>query len=106
MLDDILRERYVPEMPSNLAYRIIEAAKPRGNEQGFTLKGFGAAFQRVMAELFVIPQPALAMAVVLILGVTIGTYYTTEKTITTKMATTTYSSFITADSGLDYGDFQ
>ena len=102
MLDDILRDRYVPEMPSNLAYRIIEAAKPRGSEKGFTWAGF----QRAMAELFVIPQPAFAMAVVLIIGVSIGTYYTTEQSINAQLETANYSTFITADSGLDYGDFQ
>jgi hypothetical protein len=102
MLDDILRERYVPEMPSNLTYRIIKAAKPRAGEDGFTW----AAFQRAMAELFVIPQPAFAMVVVLIIGVTTGTYYTSEQSINTKMETANYSTFITADSGLDYGDFQ
>lgn len=101
MLDAILKERAVPEMPSNLAYRIIEAAKPREGEDGFTW----AAFQRAMAELFVIPQPAFAMAAVLILGISMGTYYTTEQSINTKMASVNNSSFMMADSGLDYGDF-
>ena len=82
MLDDILRERYVPEMPTNLAYRIIEAAKPRGEEKGFTW----AAFQRAMAEIFVIPQPAFAMAVILLLGIVLGAYFGTEQSLTFQIA--------------------
>lgn len=101
LLDTILRERYVPEMPTNLAYRIIEAAKPRGAERGFTW----AAFQRVMAEIFVIPQPAFAMVAVLVLGAVVGAYYTSEHDMTMKMAQDNFSSVITAELSVDYGDF-
>jgi hypothetical protein len=101
MLDDILRERYVPEMPTNLAYRIIEAAKPRGEEKGFTW----AAFQRALTEIFVIPQPAFAMAVILLLGIVLGAYFGTEQSLTFQIAQDNFSSFITAENNFDYGDF-
>lgn len=101
MLDDILRERYTPDVPTNLAYRIIEAARPRGEEKGFTWAGV----QRALAEMFVIPQPAFAMAVILILGVVIGAYYGTEQSLTIQIARDNFSSFITAENNFDYGDF-
>jgi hypothetical protein len=101
MLDDILRERHVPDMPTNMAYRIIEAAKPRGSEKGFTW----AAFQRAMAEIFVIPQPAFAMAVILILGIVLGAYFGTEQSLTFQIAQDNFSSFITAENNFEYGDF-
>lgn len=106
MLDDmtfnkILRDRYVPEMPSNLAYRIIEAAKPRGDERGLTLAGIGRAF----AELLAIPQPAFALAAMLFLGVMAGAYYTSETATTMAMARDNFSSVVTAELSVDYGDF-
>ncbi len=101
MLDDVLRERFVPEMPSNLAYRIIEAAKPRDSERGLTLAGIG----RVFAEIFVIPQPAFAMVVILVLGMYVGTSYVSEQNMETKMVHENFSSFITADVSVDYGEF-
>lgn len=102
LLDTILRERHVPEMPSNLAYRIIEAAKPRGAEKGFTW----TAFQRVVSEIFVIPQPAFAMAVVLMIGVYSGVYFANEQAMTQTVARANLSSFVTADLSVDYGEFQ
>lgn len=102
MLEDILRERYVPEPPTNLAYRIIEAAKPRGEEKGLTWAGIGRAF----GELFVIPQPAFAMAVVLIIGVYSGVQFASEQATTMTVANASFSSFITADLSVDYGEFQ
>ena len=101
MLEDILKERYVPEPPSNLAYRIIEAAKPRDGERGFSW----VVFQRVVAEIFVIPQPAFAMAVILISGVSLGAYYTSERDMTMKMAKDNFSSVVAPELSVDYGDF-
>lgn len=101
MLDDILRERFVPEMPSNMAYRIIDAAKPRGAVKNSTAPGFWRAF----SEMFLIPQPVFAMLVVLVIGLGAGNYYTTEQAMTTTMASENFSSFITADLSVDYGDF-
>ena len=102
LLDAILRERHVPEMPTNLAYRIIEAAKPRGAETGFTW----TAFQRVLSEIFVIPQPAFAMVVVLMLGVYSGMQYTSEQSMEMTVARANLSSFVVADLSVDYGEFQ
>lgn len=101
MLDEILRERFVPEPPSNLAYRIIEAAKPRGSERGLTWAGVGRAF----GELFLIPQPAFALAAFLILGVAVGAYYQSAETTTMAMARDNFSSVVTAELSIDYGDF-
>lgn len=100
--DNFLRTRYVPEPPTNLAYRIIEAAKPRGQERGFTW----AAFQRVVSEIFVIPQPAFAMAVVLMIGVYTGVQFANEQAMTETMARANLSSFVVADLSVDYGEFQ
>lgn len=102
MLEDILKDRFVPEPSSNLAYRIIEAAKPRNEEKGLALAGIWSGF----CELFVIPQPAFAMAVILLIGLSVGSYYTTEQDMTVKMATENFSTFTTAELSVDYGDFQ
>jgi hypothetical protein len=102
MLEDILKERYVPEMPSNLAYRIIEAAKPRGEEKGLTWAGVSRAF----GELFIIPQPAYAMAVMLIVGVYTGVQFTNQQNMSMTVAQANLSSFVTAELSVDYGEFQ
>lgn len=101
MLEDILKERYVPEPSSNLAYRIIEAAKPRGDEQGFSW----AAMRRIFSEIFVIPQPVPAMAAILLLGVAAGFYYTSQQDMSMKLAKDNLSTFATAELSVEYGDF-
>lgn len=105
MLDDVLRERFIPAPPSNLAYRIIEAAKPRGQEKSLGDRISWAGAGRAIGEIFVIPQPAFAMAVILILGIYAGTAYVSEQDIETQMAHENFSSFITADVSVDYGEF-
>lgn len=106
MLDDILKTRYVPEPPTNLAYRIIEAAKPRGQEKSLIGREISwAGIRRAFAELFVIPQPAFAMAVILLAGLALGTNFTAERFMNAKMERTTISNFISAENNFDYGDF-
>ena len=68
-LDQLLKDRYMPEAPSNLSARIIDAskhmpqdgAKVRLPDIGGVLRGFG--------QLFKIPQPAFVFASVVVLSV-------------------------------------
>ncbi len=101
MLDDILRERFVPEPPTNLAYRIIESAKARGRGEPLAPAGLWLGF----AEMFAIPRPAFAMATILFAGLAVGLYYAPADSFSASLARESFSSFITADVSVEYGDF-
>lgn len=66
--EDVLMRRMVPPARSNLAERIIAAApvKPQTSYRGW--KGW----IEDIAELFVLPKPAYALATVLLIGVLAG----------------------------------
>lgn len=75
-LEDIMAQRRAPEMRSNLSERIIEAARLNQQKKAahmITISDIGewvAAF----AHNFIMPRPALVMALVMILGVAVGVF--------------------------------
>ena len=67
--DQFLENRFVPQMPSNMAHRIIEASCSLEQDEVFTgvkrwMRGF--------LEGFIVPQPAFALGVFLLIGLTLG----------------------------------
>ena len=67
-VDKVLMRRAVPEAPFGMADRIIAASLKLETRRKITLNDLLQGF----ADMFVIPQPAYALAVMLLLGVTIG----------------------------------
>lgn len=123
-LDALLKQRAVPEMRSNLAYRIIEASRdvPQENKGLEKLtaqaKGVGIAFLKGVASVLdhvALPQPAfaLAMAVFMIGGAVLGTQ-TGGLDATALVSNAEYASsndssdvetYIMATDSFEYGDF-
>lgn len=68
-LDQLLKDRYMPEAPSNLASRIIDASKnmPQDHDKSWSL-GLGGVLEG-FTQLFKIPQPAFVFASVALLSV-------------------------------------
>ncbi len=97
--DIFLKQRAVPLPRSNLAESIIAAAKPRRPAVR------RAGFLDMLSDLFVIPQPAFAMVAVLVLGLTLGTYYKVAQPEFPETMQAAYASFLMAEGGTDYGDF-
>ncbi len=65
-IDTLLRERFVPGPSAGLAERIIAAARPYAVKK--------PRFRDGLREIFMIPQPAWALASLLVLGVMAGFY--------------------------------
>ena len=64
--DQFLRTRHVPEAPSNLSHRIIEAAK----EQSVPKPSYSVMEKlRQFMGVFSIPQPAFVLAAVVVLSI-------------------------------------
>ena len=96
-LETLLRERVVPSGDEGLASRIIAAAHPRTAKRPGFWQGF--------AELFVIPQPAYAFGVLLLLGVMAGFYLQPgEPADTPASMQAEITSFMAAEINFD-GDF-
>lgn len=74
-LDQILMQRGVPDMRSNLEARIIEAAKKSQQKRDLYMRaeslGISAWVNDFMKE-FIMPKPALAACLVLVLGIAMG----------------------------------
>ncbi|MCB1681519.1 MAG: hypothetical protein H6858_09875 [Rhodospirillales bacterium] len=77
-IDALLQQRHVPEMRRHLSARIIDAAMkhPQAGAQtieksSFSFKGWWADFW----DGFALPQPALVMSLVLLLGILAGTKF-------------------------------
>ena len=70
--DQFLSDRYVPDVPSNLSARIIEASRESRVSKFWAFKPLGV-LQRFL-DSFAIPQPALAFGVFLFLSVGLGVY--------------------------------
>lgn len=123
-LDVLLRQRAVPEMRSNLAYRIIEAShdvlqEKTGSAGVFAqVKELGSAFLKGVAgvlDYVILPRPAFAMAVIVIMmgGVVLGAQ-TGGLNATTFLSDIGYASsydssdvetFIMVTDSFEYGDF-
>lgn len=73
-LDVLLKARAVPEMRSNLEHQIIQASLLQDKQS--KTQGVGNLFRTVrdFMDCMVLPQPALAMIMVLVIGAAIGTY--------------------------------
>lgn len=71
-LDDLLQKRAAPPMRSNLEQRILkESLIPAKRRQGsFVLSDWMNAFYQA----FALPRPVLSLALVLLIGITLGTY--------------------------------
>jgi hypothetical protein len=64
-LDQILQRRFIPSPASNLASRIIEAAREPKKKRRFYL------VQEIF-QMMEIPRPAYALAVCLVIGLVLG----------------------------------
>lgn len=64
-LERLLNKRAMPKAPGNLAHRIVEAAAERKARKGMNL------WEEVMA-MFVIPRPAYAFGLTILLGLFVG----------------------------------
>lgn len=121
-LDALLVQRQVPEMRSNLAYRIIEAShnvpQERGGLAGVLARGeaLGLAFLKGVAgvlDYVVIPKPAFAMAAVVIMlgGVVLGantgglTGVLSGVESAASYDSSDVETFIMATDSFEYGDF-
>ena len=110
-LNVLLKQREVPEMRSNLAYRIIEAARDVPQEKTGLEKlleqcrGVGNAFWKGVASVLdhvALSQPAfaLAMTVVMIGGAVLG--FIGEQT---SYDSSDVEAYIMATDSFEYGDF-
>lgn len=88
-IDQLLTMRHTPQAPGDLADRIVYRAV-RTPQQSSRLLGFG--FFHELAGLFVIPRPAFALAVCLVIGVG-GGWMTTSLPDTATQAATESASF-------------
>ena len=105
-LDALLSKRSVPEMRSNLEHRIIQASLKPAPEGGGVLKGI-KSFMDGVSQLFVIPQPALVMTLVLMCGFIMGGYSDsiTEYAGYTVASTALDAETLIMESDIDYGEF-
>lgn len=74
--DQLLRDRYVPEVPSNLAHRIIEAAQAQPIVVPFHVRGLAKV--RRFLGFFAIPQPVFVLAAVAVLSVGAVGFYSSD----------------------------
>lgn len=84
-LEQIMLRRAVPEMRSNLSERIIEAARQNAQQQEAHMpwsKFDFAAWLGSFSRNFVLPRPAVALGLVLIAGVMLGTYVQNVSAVT------------------------
>ena len=78
--DQFLKSRYVPDAPSNLAARIVEASKAQVQPDPWFVKVLGSF--KAIGRLFAIPQPAMALAAVVVLSIGgLGVYNTDLLTV-------------------------
>ena len=67
-LDDILQQRGVPKAPSNLAHRIVQAAKTSDKPK----KSFGAAVLDYFRKFLALPRPVYASAFAVVFALFLG----------------------------------
>jgi hypothetical protein len=97
--ETLLKERFVPQPPTNLAERIIASARPR------IKKKFFAGFSDIFADYLILPQPAYAMAIILFVGLATGFYLSPGNDLTDEISQAQLPSFMTADVSFYDGDF-
>ena len=96
-LNELMQARGVPEMRSNLAERIIEAAAREKSKGRSAPQAWWIAFN----EAFLLPQPAYVMAVLLVLGIVMGLGFDLSTTVEGE----TVSSFIYTAETVTEGDW-
>lgn len=89
-IDQWLLMRHTPKTPDDLADRIVHRAVR--TSQRTSRRTFASGWFQEMAELFIVPRPAFALAVCLVIGVG-GGWMTTALPDTTMQATTETTSF-------------
>jgi hypothetical protein len=100
-LDVLLAKRYVPEMRSHLAERIIAAAQPRAVREILQ----GRSIFEVFQELFMIPRPAFALSAILLVGLSVGFSANGLSATYEKATPLDLSAFIEVDDGSDAGEW-
>jgi hypothetical protein len=98
-LDGLLRQRYVPEAPGGLAERIIAASLRQEVRRKWTLADTWQDF----LDLFMLPQPAFALSILLIGGFALGLSAQSHPSYASSSEVMT--SFGIADEGYEEGDF-
>jgi hypothetical protein len=111
-LDALLMKRKAPEVPYGLSERIIAAAmradeqkrlKPEGRPR-FVL--FVTEVLKELEEMLAIPRPAYVLAMLLVVGLTIGTYGEyIDTTFLPGLTTNDISSFMSIDDRFVATDF-
>ena len=120
-LDMLLGQRAVPEMRSNLAYRIIEASRDVPQEKAglagmlAPLKELGASFLNGLAGVLdhvALPQPAFAvLMVVMLMGGTVfgamdaASLLSDFGSAASEDGSSDVETFIMATDSFEYGDF-
>ena len=101
-LDVLLKTRAVPDMRSNLEHRIIQ--KSLNQEKQSKTQDIGNFFRAVrdFMDCMVLPQPALAMVMVLVIGAAIGTYSSEILTVDDDQDVEAYMMII---DDIEYEDF-
>ena len=98
-LEQLLKARRVPEPRSNLEQRIIDMAARGAQEEArerISLRGLWTSFW----DGFLLPSPALSMALVLGIGILVG-IETTDLTVNTNQVDIV--SYLDVGSSADYG---
>ena len=102
-VDKVLYRRAVPEAPYGLAERIIAASlrlETARQENGrITLSDLWQAFR----DMFVIPQPAYALALALMVGLTMGVTGQAQVLMVDEPADQVAQTFALADDVVDNG---
>ncbi len=96
-LQDLMQARGVPQMRSNLAERIIEAAEREKSKGRCAPQAWWIAF----SEAFLLPKPAYVMALLLVLGIAMGLSFDLSTTVEGE----TVSSFIYTAETVTEGDW-
>ncbi len=102
-LDALLSKRAVPEMRSNLEHRIIQASlKQEVHVAGRQSEGGFFAGLKAVLDNIVLPQPALALMMVLMVGGVLGAY---SPDVMQEDDVDSFESYIMTSDEIGYGDF-
>lgn len=103
--EDAMLSRHVPEMRSNLEYRIIQAAKV--GREVHAQRGFWAGVNAAIDEFFdgiLLPAPAYSLSLVLLFALFFGLYSDTTIFSLDIAATTDLSEHMYFAQNSDFGD--
>lgn len=96
-LDDLLEMRTVPEMRSNLEYRILEAARQSAERNIDQRRSFWAALK----DSLILPAPSVSLATLLVVGVWVG--FSVE--VSQMVGADIESAYVQVSENSVYGDF-